>query len=99
MGQGVQQNNKPVAPAPSSVPDSDLDAVFLEGLERQRGEHLPAPPSSFRLPRFTPFVVAAVVLVGIWLALFLTAPKNTKPQHLHICETGGPESHKALCLH
>lgn len=56
-------------------------------------------PPSARLPGFTPFIVVAVLLVGIWAGLFFTAPKNMKPQHLHVCDTQGPDSHKTLCLH
>lgn len=56
-------------------------------------------PPSAQLPGFGPFIVVAVLLVGVWAVLFLTAPKNMKPQHLHICETPGADGHKALCFH
>lgn len=56
-------------------------------------------PPSDRLPNFTPFIVVAALLVGVWAYLFFTAPKDMKPQHLHVCETQGPDSHKTLCLH
>lgn len=57
------------------------------------------PPPSERLPNFTPFLVVAALLVGVWAYLFFTAPKDMKPQHLHVCETQGPDSHKTLCFH
>ena len=56
-------------------------------------------PPSDRLPNFTSFIVVAALLVGVWAYLFFTAPKDMKPQHLHVCETQGPDSHKTLCLH
>ncbi|GAN68582.1 hypothetical protein [Acetobacter orleanensis] len=56
-------------------------------------------PPSARLPSFTPFIIVAVLLMLVSAGLFFTAPKNMKPQHLHVCETQGPESHKTLCLH
>lgn len=56
------------------------------------------PPGN-RLPGFAPFVAVAAVLVAVWAFLFFTAPKDMKPQHLHVCETQGPDSQRTLCLH
>lgn len=65
----------------------------------QPGELSGLRPPSGRLPSFTPFLVVACVLVAVWAFLFFTAPKDMKPQHLHICETQGPDNHRALCFH
>ncbi|MCG0995372.1 hypothetical protein HK13_11245 [Acetobacter indonesiensis] len=74
------------------------DEIFTPVPGANRVEQLDAE-TAFKLPTFTPFLVVAGVLVAIWLALFLTAPKHPRPQHLHLCKTEGPDAHTSICLH